>query len=452
MNKISIKMNKISIKLKIMLWYMGLMTGLVILFLLIIFYMSEKIIHSYEYGYLKTTVESSFKEIYVKNGEIIVDNDMETKINTIQISVYNKNLGFVYGNNPLNFEYDDKKFLMKNFYGVYESKKNYEGYGEIWIRGVMSAVGASQAIETVISISLIIFPFFLIFAGIIGYIITRNAFTPIKKIRSAAEKINEGNDLSQRINLGEGNDEIYTLANTFDTMFDRLQDSFEREVQFNSDVSHELRTPISVIMSQSEYGKENVVSVEEGKNIFNIIFNEAQKMSQLVSQLLTLSRMDRGHQKLNLANVNISELAEIVIDSRREDARRKNIDIFSKITPDIYADVDEIMIMRVFINLLSNAVTYGKTNGNIYVDLDVQEKTIVIKIADDGIGISDEHINKIWTRFYQVDPSRNSEGTGLGLSMVKWIVEAHSGTISVVSKLGEGTIFTIKIPLKIHLL
>ena len=90
-----------------MLWYMGLMTGLVILFLLIIFYMSEKIIHSYEYGYLKTTVESSFKEIYVKNGEIIVDNDMETKINTIQISVYNKNLGFVYGNNPLNFEYDD---------------------------------------------------------------------------------------------------------------------------------------------------------------------------------------------------------------------------------------------------------------------------------------------------------------------------------------------------------
>ena len=120
-------MNKISIKLKIMLWYMGLMTGLVILFLLIIFYMSEKIIHSYEYGYLKTVVESSFKEIYVKNGEIIVDNDMETKINTIQISVYNKNLGFVYGNNPLNFEYDDtfsdKKLLkllnisMKN--GMY---------------------------------------------------------------------------------------------------------------------------------------------------------------------------------------------------------------------------------------------------------------------------------------------------------------------------------------------
>ena len=108
-------------------------------------------------------------------------------------------------------------------------------------------------------------PFFLIFAGIIGYIITKNAFIPIEKIRSAAEKINEGDDLSQRINLGKGNDEIYTLANTFDTMFDRLQNSFEREVQFNSDVSHELRTPISVIMAQSEYGKDNVSTVSESK-------------------------------------------------------------------------------------------------------------------------------------------------------------------------------------------
>ena len=135
-------------------------------------------------------------------------------------------------------------------------------------------------------------------------------------------------------------------------MFDRLQNSFEREVQFNSDVSHELRTPISVIMAQSEYGKDNVSTVSESKNIFNIIFNETQKMSHLVSQLLTLARMDKGHQKLNLTNINISELAEIVIDSRRENARTKNINIISKITPNIYADIDESMMMRVFINLL----------------------------------------------------------------------------------------------------
>ena len=107
-------MNKISIKLKITLWYMGLMTGLVILFLLIIFYMSEYIIHSYEYDRLKSTVESSFREISVKDEEIIIESGMETKVDTIQISVYNKNLGFVYGNNPLNFDYDDTFSDKKN--------------------------------------------------------------------------------------------------------------------------------------------------------------------------------------------------------------------------------------------------------------------------------------------------------------------------------------------------
>ena len=119
-------MNKISIKLKITLWYMGLMTGLVILFLLIIFYMSENIIHSYEYGRLKSTVESSFREISIIDGEIIVENDMETKIDTIQLSVYNKNLGFVYGNNPLNFEYDDTFSDKKNIKTVkYQYEKWY---------------------------------------------------------------------------------------------------------------------------------------------------------------------------------------------------------------------------------------------------------------------------------------------------------------------------------------
>ena len=230
-------------------------------------------------------------------------------------------------------------------------------------------------------------------------------------------------------------------------MFNRLQNSFEREVQFNSDVSHELRTPISVIMAQSEYGKDNVSTLSESKDIFNVILKEAQKMSHLVSQLLTLARMDKGHHKLNLNNVNISELSEIIIDSQKGNAETKNITIFSEITPDIYANIDESMMMRVFINLLSNAVTYGKIDGNIHFKLYSQEKILIIEISDDGIGISSEHIDKIWTRFYQVDPSRNSNGAGLGLSMVKWIVEAHNGNISVTSEVGKGTVFTIQIPL-----
>lgn len=450
-------MNKISIKLKITLWYMGVMTGLVALFLLIIFYISENIIHSYEYKHLKNTVEGSFKEINLIKGELTIDNDLETKIDTIQISIYNKDFEFIYGDNPLNFEFDDsfseKRNVKavkngKNKWYVYESRKNYPGYGDIWIRGVMTAVGAGKAIETIIFILLIGFPFFLILAGISGYVVTGNAFRPINRIRSAAEKINAGNDLSRRINLGEGKDEIYILANTFDTMFDRLQNSFENEVRFTSDVSHELRTPIAVIMSQAEFGKEDSSSLEESKKTFEIILKEAKKMSLLVSQLLTLARMDKGDQKLRLEKVNLSELADIAIESQRGNANLKNINISSDISPDIYATVDETMIMRVFINLISNAITYGKENGNIFIKIFKSEEKIVSIIKDDGIGISKEHIDKIWNRFYQVDPSRNnSNNSGLGLSMVKGIIEAHKGTISIESEIGFGSVFTFEIPI-----
>ncbi len=448
-------MSKFSIKLKITLWYMGLMISLVSLFLIIIFYISENIIHSNEYKRLKHTVEYSFNEIKYKNGELLIDNDLQTKIDTIQISVYNKNFEFIYGDNPLNFDYEDTfsengsiktvRHEKEKWY-VYELKKEYPGYGNVWVRGTLTSVGASRAIETIIFISLIGFPFFLIFAGISGYVVTKNAFKPINRIRSAAERINEGNDLSQRIDLGTGTDEIYTLANTFDTMFDRLQGSFENEVQFTSDVSHELRTPIAVIMSQAEFGKNDAVSLEEGKKSFDIILNETKRMSQLVAQLLTLSRMDRGHQKLNLEYVSIGELAEIAIDSQRENARFKDINIEENISLDSYASVDETMIIRVFINIISNAITYGKYGGNILVEVKKDKDKIISKISDNGIGISEEHINKIWTRFYQVDSSRSNNNTGLGLSIVKGIIKAHNGKIYVRSAPDQGTTFTFILP------
>ncbi|RRD40210.1 sensor histidine kinase [Leptotrichia sp. OH3620_COT-345] len=451
-------MNKLSIKLKITFWYMSLMTGLVIIFLGIIFYISENIIRNSVYNTLKQTVNNAAQEIDFYGDGLEIDADLQIFNNNIYISIYDDS-GFIYGNYPLNFK-DEKifshnviksiKYKNEKWY-IYELKKNYESYGNIWIRGVTPASESEGVLEIIIFISLVILPFFLIFAAINGYIITKNAFKPIEKIRNAAEKINEGNDLSQRINIGQGNDEIYSLANTFDTMFDRLQNSFENEVQFTSDVSHELRTPISVIISQSEYGVEYSDSLNETKKILNIILKEAQKMSNLISRLLTLARIDRGHQKLNPENINVSELAEIVIDSQKNEAKKKNITITGKIIPDLYMTVDEMMIMRVFINLLSNAVSYGKENGNIIVELFQNNGSLIGKITDDGIGISHENIDKIWMRFFQVDTSRTGDNIGLGLSMVKRIIEAHKGKISVQSELGKGSVFTFEIPLNIEI-
>ena len=444
--------NNSSIKLKIGLWYMGIMILLVFSSLAIVFYISENIIHSSVRTYLKDVVIHRIDYLTIKNGEIIIDSNFDTMIQNVEIAIYDKDFKFLYGNSPNGFEMDNRKskddkimIIRSNNQKWYVYNKTIElgDYGKVWIRGVMPNIGQSSAIETVIQISFVILPFFLILSAIGGYIITKNAFTPIEKIRRIAEKINEGNDLSQRINLGKGDDELHTLANTFDVMFDRLQTSFENEIQFTSDVSHELRTPITVILTQAEYGKDSISSVEDAQKSFGIIEKEGQKMSKLVSQLLTLARMERGRQKLNIENINLSELLEMIIETQTLSAKTKNIKFVTKIMPEIYANIDEMMIMRVFTNLISNAISYGKQNGTITVELFLQENRIVSKISDDGIGISEDKLDKIWLRFYQVDPSKNGDNSGLGLSMVKKIIELHKGEIFVESELGKGTTFTI---------
>lgn len=431
---------------------MGIMILLVFSSLAIVFYISENIIHSSVRTYLKDVVIHRLDYLTIKNGEIIIDSNFDTMIQNVEIAIYDKDFKFLYGNSPNGFEMDNRKskddkiMIIKSNnqkWYVYNKKIELGNYGKVWIRGVMPNIGQSSAIETVIQISFVILPFFLILSAIGGYIITKNAFTPIEKIRRIAEKINEGNDLSQRINLGKGDDELHTLANTFDVMFDRLQTSFENEIQFTSDVSHELRTPITVILTQAEYGKDSISSVEEAQKSFGIIEKEGQKMSKLVSQLLTLARMERGRQKLNIENINLSELLEMIIETQTLSAKTKNIKFVTKIMPEIYASIDEMMIMRVFTNLISNAISYGKQNGTVTVELFLQENRIVSKISDDGIGISEDKLDKIWLRFYQVDPSKNGDNSGLGLSMVKKIIELHKGEIFVESELGEGTTFTI---------
>ena len=441
-----------SIQLKIGLWYMGIMILLVFSSLYIVFYISENIIHSSVRTYLKDVVIHRIDYLTIENGEIIIDSNFDTMIQNVEIAIYDKDFKFLYGNSPNGFEMDNKKskddkiiIIRSNNQKWYVYNKTIElgDYGKVWIRGVMPNIGQSSAIETVIQISFVILPFFLILSAIGGYIITKNAFTPIEKIRRIAEKINEGNDLSQRINLGKGDDELHTLANTFDVMFDRLQTSFENEVQFTSDVSHELRTPITVILTQSEYGRGYISSVEEARKSFGIIEKEGQKMSKLVSQLLTLARIERGRQKLNLENINLSELLEMTLETQILSAKTKNIKFITKIMPEIYANIDEMMIMRVFTNLISNAISYGKQDGTVTVELFLKEDKIISKISDNGIGISGDKLDKIWLRFYQVDPSKNGDNSGLGLSMVKKIIELHKGEIFVESKLGEGTTFTI---------
>lgn len=448
---------KLSIKLRITLWFSIFMMATAAISLAFLFSVGEIGAQRNSEQQLKSAVEKSFQEIEYEDGALEIDEDLDVYKDGVYISVYDDAGHFLYGRIPYEFPTDteissEEMIKVANNAGtwyVFDHVQIYSDYGNVHVRGIVSAAGTQSAFSALHRLTAILLPVLVLISALGGYWLACRAFRPVKQITQTAENISQSGDLALRIQLPPGKDEIHALADTFDGMFDRLQDAFEKEKQFTSDAAHELRTPTSVILSQCEYALENATTVEEAKDALTTVQQQAEKMARLISQLLTLARGDSGTQKLQKELINFSELTEIVCQQQQEYAASKQITITSEIQPDILFCGDETMLMRLWMNLMENGIHYGKEKGHLTVSLFKAENRIVGRVADDGIGIAPEHLDKIWQRFYQVDavrdPNRNS--TGLGLPMVKWIVEAHGGTISVESTLGVGSIFTFSFSL-----
>lgn len=450
--------NRLSITAKVTFWYTTLMMILAILVLILTFTMSYGIINRNSRDVLAERVVSASNEIEVEDGIIDIDDDFDYFQRGIYLSIYDNEGNQQGGVLPEGFD--------RNTEYEYGKVRKIEGHNQTWyvydyavngvdkdplfiIRGVMPSNMISYEARTISLVILAVLPVLILLAIIGGYLVTKRAFRPINQMRETVEQINNGKDLSRRINLGEGKDEIYQLGKTFDQMFERLELAFEREKQFTTDVSHELRTPISVILSQSEYVLEKGLNQEVQRSA-KVILSQAQKMGKLISQLLQLSRADKGWYKLVIEDVNISELLDIVIEEEQEIANGKEIHIVTNISPDIHIEGDETMLMRMYVNLISNAIKYGKQGGKIDISLWSENNTVISCITDNGEGIALENLDKIWERFYQVNPSRTASedgNMGLGLSMVKWIVQAHNGEVTVDSELGKWTSFTVTLPI-----
>lgn len=448
---------KLSIKLRITLWFTIFMIATAAISLAFLFSVGEMQSQRDSEQVLRSAVEKSFQEIEYEDGSLEIDEDLDVYKDGIYISVYDDAGHFLYGRIPYAFPTDaaistDKMIKISNDAGtwyVFDHVQIYSGYGNVHVRGITSAAIAQSAFSTLHRLTAILLPILVLISVLGGYWLARRAFRPVRQIVETAESISHSGDLTLRIQLPPGKDEIHSLANTFDGMFDRLEETFQKEKQFTSDAAHELRTPTSVILSQCEYALENATTVEETKEALICVQQQAEKMARLISQLLTLARADNGTQKLQKELLNLSELTEIICQQQQEYASAKNITMETAIQQDILFHGDETMLMRLWINLIENGIHYGKENGHLTVSLSKEQNRIVGRVIDDGIGIGPEHLDKIWQRFYQVDTVRNpnQNSTGLGLSMVKWIVEAHGGNVSVQSHLGAGSTFTFAIPI-----
>ena len=338
--------------------------------------------------------------------------------------------------------YDGNKYL------VYDREIILSNGSNAYIKGFISIDENNYAIASVLRNNLILTVVLILIAAAGGYFITSRALRPVSLMNGTAKMIIKSKDLTQRINAGKANDEISELAYTFDEMLSEIQSSFERERQFTSDASHELRTPIAVILSECEYMTDCADSVEELKASAESVKEEAQRMSKLVSELLMVSRMDKEILKPNFEETELSDLVGFICDEQVE-INGDSIMLERHIAPNITAQADRFLIARLFINLISNAYQYNRDHGTIKVSLYEKDEDIVFSVSDTGVGIAEENLPKIWARFYQVESSRaggENGGTGLGLSMVKWIAEKHNGKLAVESELGVGSTFTFIFP------
>lgn len=286
-------------------------------------------------------------------------------------------------------------------------------------------------------------------ALIFGRVVSRRVLTPIKTMNELAREI-AFEKMGGRIPLGTADDELSKLGKTLNDMLDRLQGGINRQQQFVSDASHELRTPTAIIKGYVEalkrYGMEDKELLNES---IDAISSEAQNMQDLLENLLFLSRTDKHTQKLNKKILDLDDIVSDIMSKMKTVVKSHKIELIKNEPAQIFGDETTIrQMIRIF---LDNAVKYTPEGGSICVVSTRDGGAVSLSISDTGIGIAPENRQKIFDRFFRIDSEdlvSEANGSGLGLSIAKWIADSHEINISVDSELGKGTTFTLAIPVK----
>ena len=446
-------MKKLSAKVKLALWNTVLMILMASIVMGLIMYFSGNIIATSSKTLVIRVVDNNTKELEFDDGMLETD-DIDFFKDSVHTLLYTENGERIAGNLPEEFlnepQLRDKSLtettIDQTLYYVYDRLVNIKNYhSPMWVRGVIAVDEVASATNSILRIAFFSMPIFILLGGIGCYFIAKHTFSPIDKIVKTAKEISDNENLSLRIDLKGGSDEIQKLADTFDNMLNHLERAFESEKQFSSDVSHELRTPTAVILAQCEYALDSNATPKDNNEAFETVQRQALKMSRLISKLLSLTRLDRGIEKAEFKQVDFSELLTIICEEQQIIVP-KGTTLSYSIEPNISAHLDYTMITVLITNLINNAYRYGKENGNVHISLTKNEEKIILQVKDDGIGISKENQSRIWQRFYQVNTSRTAQkdgSVGLGLSMVEQIAKLHHAKISVESEINKGSIFNI---------
>lgn len=297
---------------------------------------------------------------------------------------------------------------------------------------------------------LIAVPLILVVSVSGGIMLTNLSLRSIDDITTSAQKIT-ANNLSNRLPSTPADDEIGRLTTTLNEMIERLEKSFSQTKQFTSDASHELKTPLTILRGELELALITEKSPEEYQRVLESSLEEVIRLTNVAETLLELSRADTGQVKMNFEKANLTKLVAEIAEDAEILAEIKDINVCSILQKDISIDLDQPRMHQAILNIVENAIKYTENGGTVIIELLQRDTHVELTVTDTGIGIPEDKLKDVFKRFYRVNKKRTHsiQGNGLGLSIVKWIVNAHNGKIDIQSKVKKGTKMIIQLPFSI---
>jgi len=449
--------NKENLK-SIVLWWLGTFIALLLIIFNTIFYEMLKTSFYTRVQNSLSVIANQTKDNIIPNSDKIVTipQKLDYPISPVMIAVFGaKNMKIIA--KTVTFMDTPIYNLLKSNENFFIIKNKQFGKIAIYISRIISPMKGYIVVATptyrvdiklqdILIRMFILNPVLLVVLLLGANLIIDRILNPIKEITKAANEISVG-DLDRIIPLPLQKDEIYELVQAFNKMVSRLRDGVEMIERFNSDVSHELKTPLTVLKGELEIALRKDRDIEYYKNTIQISLKEVNHLIEMVEEMLLFSKIENEIDKKE--NLKLDEILLSVISILTQKAKEKNISLKIDKIEMIEFNSNQILIKTIFMNIIDNAIKYNFENKNVYISLYKEKDNIIFEVRDEGIGINQNDINKLTERFYRTEKSRNRnvKGFGLGLSIVKRVLEILKGDIKITSQENEGT--NIKITIKI---
>ncbi len=444
-------MKDLSVKARVTLLCTLLTTLILALGIAIQLQTEKRLLENYYSSLLMSAAYLAQDELSYGEDGLEIDPDLN-RHPEVRIAVFDMDGALIYGRVQFDLPFEEAVFRRVRgrdgaLWYDYDRLFSLDGGEDVWLRCGVPASIVRLTDSYYGRAMLWLGPLLLVLAGLGGYLIASRAFAPVSQMTDAAREIADSADLEKRLPLTGPKDELYRVGAMLNGMLARLEAAFDRERRFSADVAHELRTPVTAIVNQSEYALSDSIGDADRRAALEQIHGRAEGMGMLIQQLLLLARMESGQMVPEPETVDLGLLCEMAVEALRQPAEARDVQVSVICAGPVRVPGDPTMLTQMVMNLIDNGIKYGRADGFVRLSVESQGCEALLRVEDDGRGMSEEQQAHIFERFYRADPSRQRSGTGLGLALCERIVALHSGRISVQSRPGEGSRFEVRLPL-----